>query len=372
MPFVLDSRTAASPERRDLSTMLIQSRAPFNRQVTTASLALLSIIILGNYYIWAIGNGKEKFLPFNNSVQNHAGVAVSNGSYHLAAPTPVTVTVVRTSTASPFPSPTSTAIPQKIWYKAGPKGISEVSGRWISSCLLNNPTLRREILTDYSSDTYVKSLYAHRPDIVNVYLSLTVPILKADFLRYLILFAEGGIWSDLDVSCEDVPIEEWIPEQYRKDAAVVVGLEFDDDDWGHDNYLRTQFASWTIMTRPGSPHFGMVIQDVMKGLQDTANENNVSISGVTYRMISDVVDVTGPKRMTRSIVRSLELQLKEPIGDKNTSGLTEPKLIGDVLILPSAAFAARQAGYPEDRGPALVSHHYAGSWKNEKGGERRR
>ncbi|KAG4440091.1 hypothetical protein IFR05_004434 [Cadophora sp. M221] len=352
--------------------MLMQSRGPFNRQVTTATLALLSIILLGNYYIWAIGNGKETFLPFNNSVQNHPEAAASNGSHHLAAPIPVTVTVVQTTTASPLPSPTSTAIPQKIWYKSGPKGINEALGQWIGSCLLNNPSLRREILTDYSSDTYVKSFYSHRPDIVNMYLSLTVPILKADFLRYLILFAEGGIWSDLDVSCEDVPIEEWIPEKYRKDTAVVVGLEFDDDDWGHDDYLRTQFASWMIMAKPGSPHFEMVIQDVMKGLWDTAKENDVSISGVTYQMISDVVDVTGPKRMTRSIVRSLELQLKEPIGDKNTSGLTEPRLIDDVLILPSTAFAARQADYPEDRGPVLVTHHYAGTWKNEKGGERRR
>jgi hypothetical protein len=28
-----------------------------------------------------------------------------------------------------------------------------------------------------------------------------------------------------------------------------------------------------------------------------------------------------------------------------------------------------QGGWPTDRGPYLVEHHYAGSWKNDKGGE---
>ncbi|KAH7409025.1 initiation-specific alpha-1,6-mannosyltransferase [Cadophora sp. MPI-SDFR-AT-0126] len=338
--------------------MLVQSRPVFNKQVTAATLSLLSIIFLGNYYI--------------DSVQHRPGAFASNEPQPLSAPSPVTITVVHTATASPLPTPTVISIPPKLWYKAGPKGITEVSGQWINTCLWRNPSYRREILTDFSAETYVKSFYSHRPDVLEVYLAISVPILKADFLRYLILFAEGGIWSDLDVSCSTVPISEWIPERYQNDAAVVVGLEFDDDDWGYDDYLQTQFASWMIMAKPRSPHFEMVIQDVMKGLKDVAKENNVSIERVTMEMISDVVDVTGPKRMTRSIVRSLEMQLKEPIGDKNTSGLREPRLIGDVLILPSAAFAARQADYPVDRGPVLVSHHYAGSWKNEHGGEERR
>jgi len=374
MPSFHRPRAISWSDKSGFSAMLVQSRPVFHRQVTAATLSLLSVILLGNYYIWAIGNGREYFLPFSNLVQNHPGVLATNKSQPLAAPSPVTVTVVHTTTASPspIPIPTVTSIPQKLWYKAGPKGITEASGQWINTCLWRNPTYRREILTDSSADTYVKSFFSHRPDILEMYLELAVPILKADFLRYLILFAEGGIWSDLDVSCSTVPISEWIPEEYQKDAVVVVGLEFDDDDWGHDDYLRTQFASWTIMAKPGSPHIEMVIRDVMKGLKNIARENNVTIAGVTIDMISDVVDVTGPKRMTRSIVRSLEIQLKETIGDKNTSGLIEPRLIGDVLILPSAAFAARQADYPVDRGPVLVSHHYAGSWKNEHGGESRR
>jgi alpha 1,6-mannosyltransferase len=82
-------------------------------------------------------------------------------------------------------------------------------------------------MTDLSADMYVKETFKFRPDIIETYLALLIPILKVDLLRYLLLYllllAEGGIWSDLDVSCEDVPIRDWIIEQYRKDASLVVG-----------------------------------------------------------------------------------------------------------------------------------------------------
>jgi hypothetical protein len=45
------------------------------------------------------------------------------------------------------------------------------------------------------------------------------------------------------------------------------------------------------------------------------------------------------------------------------SNTKEPRLVGDVLVMPNNAFAALQAEYPTDRGPVLATHHYAGSWK---------
>lgn len=262
----------------------------------------------------------------------------------------------------------ATAIPEKIWYKLGPKGVPEDSEERILECLQKNPTYRHELLTDASAEQYLRDQYAHRPDIITIYNSLRVPILKADLLRYLILYANGGIWSDLDVSCEDPPIHSWIPPQYRDKTSLVVGLEFD-SEWENDSNIHSQFASWTIMARPGVRHMAVVVDDIIADFYKIAEENRVPIDGLEMGMISDVVDVTGPKRMTLSIVKSLQSMLKETIDDRNISGLTEPHLVGDVLILPSNSFAASQAGYPKDQGPALITHHYAGTWKNDRGGE---
>ncbi|KAI1663214.1 hypothetical protein L13192_12738, partial [Pyrenophora tritici-repentis] len=46
-------------------------------------------------------------------------------------------------------------------------------------------------MTDESSDDYVRTAFASRPDIVANYLALPIPIYKADFLRYLLLWDRG-------------------------------------------------------------------------------------------------------------------------------------------------------------------------------------
>lgn len=262
-----------------------------------------------------------------------------------------------------------TGIPEKIWYKLGPKGLSKDAEGWIDSCLTINPTYRHEFLTDANGENYVREHFGHRSDIIDTYFALTIPILKADLLRYLILFAEGGIWSDLDISCDKrKTIHEWIPDQYKRQTNLVVGLEFD-ETWEDDGVLHSQFASWTIMSKPGSPHMLQVIDDIIVAIREKSEENDVSIEILTTKMVGDVIDLTGPKRMTWSIVASLEKMMQRTLDDRDISGLKEPKLLGDVLILPGNAFADNQNDYPEDEGPVLVQHHYAGSWKNDHGGE---
>ena len=293
------------------------------------------------FYIWHFGHWKWVALT--------AAIASESGA---------TFTTVESLSAA--------AIPEKIWYKLGPKGLSDHSREWIDTCLKKNPSYQSELMTDLSGDIFVKDNFVSRPDIVETYLALPIPILKADFLRYLLLFAEGGIWSDLDVSCADIPTHDWIPAQYKIDAGLVVGLEFD-MGWG-DNFVR-QFASWTVMAKPGSPHILMVIDDILEGLREKTKEHNVMVNDLTLDMIGDVVDLTGPRRLTRSVFKSLELILDERIDDRNISGLLSPKLISDVLILPGYSFAASSNQYEGTHGPALVTHHYAGTWKNEHGGE---
>lgn len=248
--------------------------------------------------------------------------------------------------------------PSKLWQKAGPNGIDQDRSRDIQSWLSQNPSLRHEIFTDGSAEQYVREQFAKFPDIIDIYTDLRVPILKADFLRQLILYADGGVWSDLDVTCH-IPIDSWIPEKYKNATNLVVGLEFDGN----------QFASWTVMAKPRSNHIAAAIEYIMDALEGSAEQANTTISGLTMKTISDVVAVTGPQAMTRAILKSISSELGQVVDGGNVSGLHEPVLLHDVLVLPNAAFGALQAGWPTDQGPYLVEHHYAGSWKNDHGGE---
>jgi alpha 1,6-mannosyltransferase len=263
---------------------------------------------------------------------------------------------------------TTTTIPEKIWYKLGPRGLSDECRAWTDTCITKNPSYQVEFLTDESGDAYVRDNFASRPDIIKTYLALSIPILKADMLRYLLLYHQGGIWNDLDISCGDVPMGDWVSPEYKNDSSVVVGLEFD-VGWG--TAFTRQFASWTVMAKPGSQHLIKVIDDILASIDQKAKENNVSVSELGFDMIGDVVDLTGPRRMTRSLLESVGTMLGETIDERNISLVLEPRLIGDVLVLPGYSFGAGSNRYEEGQviGPPLVTHHYAGTWKNQHGGE---
>jgi alpha 1,6-mannosyltransferase len=267
------------------------------------------------------------------------------------------------------PSKDGIRIPKKIWYKVGPKGLSADSATWVEECMHKNPSYSVQMLTDETGDEYVRARFGLRPDIVHTYLALQIPILKADLLRYLLLYSEGGVWSDLDVSCE-VPIEEYVSVEYAGRAGLVVGWEFD-VGWG-ENIMR-QFASWTIMAEAGCVHLGVVIDDIVDAVREKAEMFGVGIGELSVEMAGDVIDLTGPRRLTRGVLKSLGNVRGEKFDVESVSRLGKPVLVEDVLILPGFAFAASSNNYEPGEwnvtGPALVTHHYAGSWKNHHGGE---
>ncbi|PLN78679.1 hypothetical protein BDW42DRAFT_174366 [Aspergillus taichungensis] len=256
-------------------------------------------------------------------------------------------------------------IPDKVWHSAKTDNITDDQRGWIDSWKTMNPSCRQELLDDPTSEEFVRSHFQElRPDIIEVYEQIPIPILRADLLRYLIVLAEGGIWSDLDVTCEK-PLAEWVPEEYKGEKiSMVVGIEWDFDWRGPERQVASQFCNWVFMAEPWSRHLMMVVNAVVDKLKQIASSEGIPIGGITLDMLPvDVVDVTGPKIMTIDILKSLAEMLGRPVDDRDFAHTKTPKLVGDVLILPGAAFAAQNNGFPQDQGDVFVSHHYEGSWK---------
>lgn len=104
-----------------------------------------------------------------------------------------------------------------------------------------------------------------------------------------------------------------------------------------------------------------------------ANNNVASLAELTPAMVGDIVDFTGPRRFTRSLLQSLANTLRHNIERDSIENILEPVLLDNVLILPGNAFANATNHFEElgePSGPVLVTHHYAGSWKNAYGGEK--
>jgi alpha 1,6-mannosyltransferase len=165
-------------------------------------------------------------------------------------------------------------------------------------------------------------------------------------------------------------MDEWVPAEYKDDAGLVVGWEFD-IGW-EGEYIR-QFTSWTIMAKPKSPHMMQVINDILESLLEKQTKGGFTIESATLENVGDVVEFSGPRRLTRSIYKSLGKQLNRTVGVDDMKEIYQPKLIGDVLVMPGRLFASSANRYePNDEPrlpPQLVTHHYAGTWKNNQGGE---
>jgi alpha 1,6-mannosyltransferase len=143
-----------------------------------------------------------------------------------------------------------------------------------------------------------------------------------------------------------------------------------------------QFQSWAIMARPRSPHVWQVVEDMLTSTRDIMDRNHLTeVTQLTLAMLPDVVEFSGPRRLTSGIWRSIEL-LGMPganVSDR-PHDILAPRLYGDVLVMPAHSFAfsmIESAPHKEvwesvkqdAQGPPLVTHHYSGSWKNDKGGE---
>ena len=194
--------------------------------------------------------------------------------------------------------------------------------------------------------------------------------MKSDLLRYLILSIEGGVYADID-TVNLKSIGQWVPEKYRKDTRVVIGVEFDRLDG--PNWVQVhpdlQFCQWTIAASPGHALFSSMVESVISELQVFTKSQQTTFSELNVS-VSEVMQLTGPAAWTDIVFRQLQQYESDVTSLRNFSGLIEPRLVGDILILPIDGFGMGQphsdstndGSIPSD---ALVRHQFRGSWRHE-------
>ncbi|KAK4243633.1 nucleotide-diphospho-sugar transferase [Corynascus novoguineensis] len=267
--------------------------------------------------------------------------------------------------------------PRKIWqtWKVNPLKFEERDLNTARTWLAKNPEYRYEVLTDDNDLRYVEYHFGpdgfNRPDIVDFYRNLKAAIVKADLLRYMIMYAEGGVYADIDVEALK-PVNRFIPARYdEKDIDMVVGVEIDEPDWKDHPILGPKsrsFCQWTFMCKPQLPVMMRLIEQIMTWLNGVAKEQGVSIGEVDLDF-DQIISGTGPSAFTEAIMAEMELHKEDPsltIDWDLFHDLDESKIVSRVLVLTVEAFAAGQghshSGNHEARA-ALVRHHYhASNW----------
>ncbi|CAH2352463.1 putative glycosyltransferase Hoc1p [[Candida] railenensis] len=297
---------------------------------------------------------------------------------------------LRQQLAYQFPYEPKKPFPKNIWQtwkvteddETFPKNYKSYSETWKD----NNPTYKRHVLSDEMCLELINQLYSTVPDVTNAYNSMPKNILKADFFRYLILFARGGVYSDIDtVGLKSIDVWPSLNETMNGEpntAGIVVGIEADPDreDW-HDWYARrVQFCQWTIQSKSGHPLLRELIAQITN-LTLTRKKNGQLRKVLGKDEGGDIMDWTGPGIWTdyvfsymNNVMQPQENFKNKVIDDdvvtwKMFTGMTSPILVDDVLVLPITSFSpdVGQMGAKTSKHKwALAKHMFSGSWKPEE------
>ncbi|KAB5530393.1 initiation-specific alpha-1,6-mannosyltransferase [Coniochaeta sp. 2T2.1] len=271
-----------------------------------------------------------------------------------------------------------TTFPKKIWqtWKVDPLSFDQRDALTAKTWTAKNPDYRYEVLTDTNDITWIEQHYGPGPggldrqDIVDFYREVNATIIRADLLRYLIMYTEGGVYADIDVEALK-PVRRWITDRFDEaDVDMVVGVEIDQPQFRDHPILGKKsqsFCQWTFMCKPGLPVMLHLVENIMAWLSGLAAEQGVGISDV-HLDFDEVISGTGPSAFTAAILKEMNRQSKskKPITWDRFHEMDESKLVTRVLVLDVEAFAAGQghsdSGNHNARG-ALVKHHYhASNW----------
>ena len=297
--------------------------------------------------------------------------------------------IIRQQLSKRFPYDLNSPFPKKIWqtWKVGlndetfPSRYFKFQTSWDKK----NPDYKHYIIPDDECNELIEQLYEEIPDVSKAYKIMPKSILKADFFRYLILFARGGVYTDIDtVSLK--PIDEWISnnEKYlnkKNNLGLVVGIEADPDrpDWADWYARRIQFCQWTIQSKLGHP---MLRELITKITEITLNrqENNQLNKVLGKDEGGDIMNWTGPGIFTDTVFDYMNAILQSPevitgkykwetiIDWKVFTGMEQPIAIDDVLVLPITSFSpdVNQMGSKSSKDPlAYAKHMFLGSWKDD-------
>lgn len=237
---------------------------------------------------------------------------------------------------------------------------------WISK----NQDYSYTLMSDQGADDFARKYYVDRPDILEPFLQLKFHVLRSDLLRYMILESKGGIYSDLNTVVVK-SVRDWIPQEMRSKVHAIVEVEYDqlDEEPYYGMIEKIQFCQWTMAASRGHPIMKKIVKKVVAALQKTAENNNTSIAD--FKPSDDeVVQVSGPVIWTEAVMEAMSEGTGTEITYLNITGMTEPRLFGDILVLPIDGFGAGQphsnSTRDEHQGPGdfYVRHQWKGSWKH--------
>ncbi|EGW30366.1 uncharacterized protein SPAPADRAFT_63218 [Spathaspora passalidarum NRRL Y-27907] len=239
-----------------------------------------------------------------------------------------------------------------------------------------NPGFVHELFNDDTAHTMIRHLYKQIPEVIDAFESLPEVILRMDFFRYLILYAKGGVYADIDTFPLQ-PIPNWTPENVSPtDIGMIVAIDIDSSspNWRQESARRLQFGQFVIQAKPGHPVLREVISEIVEQTQykktQLMENDKLKLTGSSNQKSLQISKWTGGALWTDVILKYLNDYIQSSIYQTITwqdfHDLEIPKLVSDILVLPIKSFAS-ELEIPKDgkiQDPlAFVKHYSAKIWK---------
>ncbi|KAK2000212.1 hypothetical protein LX36DRAFT_630891 [Colletotrichum falcatum] len=207
-------------------------------------------------------------------------------------------------------------------------------------------------------------------ELVPLYDLISRPVMRADFMRYAVLALEGGVYSDSD-TYPVRPLREWAPEGTRDGVGLIVGIEADAQPPIAGTFYPVQLGQWTIAGAKGHPVFWRMLRRVLVEVQTRAEaKDDQAVEGQQTMAPSftnaDILKVSGPAGWTEELYGYMSDVTATEVTWQNLTGLRDPTMFGDVLVLPIDGFAtglSHSGASLQNSDATMVRHEFAGSWK---------
>jgi len=263
------------------------------------------------------------------------------------------------------------SIPKNIWHIfLHKREINPNLQPAIHSWAELNPDHEYRLVETVQATDILFDLYRDRPDIVHTFQKLESTVMRADFLRYVLLARYGGVYTDVDTQALQ-PIDAWIPHAYKNFTRVVIGVEYDQlaDAERHVSMPHSvSLCQWTILAAPDHPLLWSAADEAMFAIASLADFYGTDVEHLRPTD-KEVIVTTGPALWTATVIKYLRGRGYHNVSYSDFSGLREPKLMDDILILPIDAFGVGQphsnsSETADGVSDALAQHLFSMSWRH--------
>ncbi|CAE7299377.1 och1, partial [Symbiodinium sp. CCMP2456] len=129
--------------------------------------------------------------------------------------------------------------------------LDSTSEEWFATWSDKNPTCEHKLWNDTEVAALVQST---SPDVIWPIWQGLLPVERADAFRYLVLWAYGGYYADIDVSCL-VPISKMqLPNETDMIVGYETGRHLTEGERESVQFARTdQFEQWFFASAPRNP-----------------------------------------------------------------------------------------------------------------------